>query len=89
MGCFAPGCNELADFCKELRQENEKLQGTVSKVASRLREAKTATAPSQIEYREVRAKRRKEKDKTKASQAAVATSLGVETPQSVVPPRIA
>lgn len=55
-------CSEAAEFCKELSSENEKLQGTIAKVAGRLRESRAELEILRKERAEAKAKRKKERE---------------------------
>lgn len=73
--------NEAASFCKELQQENDTLQGTISKVAFRLREARDELAVVSKTRAEVKAKKKKEKEQQKAAQEQLqATSPTLQPP---------
>eukprot|EP00931_Biecheleriopsis_adriatica_P092483 TRINITY_DN66291_c0_g1_i1.p1 TRINITY_DN66291_c0_g1~~TRINITY_DN66291_c0_g1_i1.p1 ORF type:complete len:343 (-),score=115.64 TRINITY_DN66291_c0_g1_i1:92-1018(-) len=65
-------CSEAADFCKELSQENDKLQGTISKVAGRLRQARNELEQIRRDKAEAKAKRKQEKHLKAQAQAAAA-----------------
>jgi len=71
-------CVEAADFCKELTQENDKLQGTISKVAGRLRQARNEFEQLKRERHEAKAKRKKDKQ-IKAEMAQVAAAAAAAT----------
>jgi len=66
-------CEEAAEFCKELSQENDKLQGTIAKVAGRLRQARAELEQVKKERAEAKAQRKKEKQQ-KAEMAAAASA---------------
>jgi len=66
-------CEEAAEFCKELSQENDKLQGTIAKVAGRLRQATAELEQVKKERAEAKAQRKKEKQQ-KAEMAAAAAN---------------
>lgn len=71
-------CVEASDFCKELTQENDKLQGTISKVAGRLRQARNELEQLKRERDEAKAKRKKDR-KIKAEMAQVAAAAAAAT----------
>lgn len=71
-------CVEAADFCKELTQENDKLQGTISKVAGRLRQARNEFEQLKRERHDAKAKRKKDKQ-IKAEMAQVAAAAAAAT----------
>lgn len=76
--------NEAAEFCKELSDENAKLQGTIAKVAGRLRESKGDLEVLVKERTEAKKRRKLERDanKIEASLRATvtATAAGVAAP---------
>jgi len=59
--------NESVDFMKELQLENEKLQGTMSRVAGRLREARAEILVVRKERAEMKTKRKREREQQKAT----------------------
>mmetsp|Transcript_48429 Transcript_48429/g.87016 ORF Transcript_48429/g.87016 Transcript_48429/m.87016 type:complete len:328 (+) Transcript_48429:106-1089(+) len=86
-------CDEAAEFCKELSQENDKLQGTISKVAGRLLQARAELELVKKERAEAKAKRKQEKQQKADSLAAAAAAeaeaaasgVGLEVPEVVAP----
>jgi len=71
---------EASEFCKELSEENEKLQGTIARVAGRLRESRTELEVLVKERAEAKKKRKLERDARAAKAAAVCTSPIVVSP---------
>uniref|UniRef100_A0A7S0ZU28 Uncharacterized protein n=1 Tax=Noctiluca scintillans TaxID=2966 RepID=A0A7S0ZU28_NOCSC len=78
-------CREAADFCKELVQENEQLQGTASRVAAKLQEARAEHDALRQERNELKLKRRRERDQAKAVMAAAETPVLLSPQASTVP----
>lgn len=68
--------NEAADFCKELSDENVKLQGTIARVAGKLREARSELEVLVKERAEAK-KRRKIEKGAKAALAAMKADASV------------
>merc|ERR1712176_1350831 len=68
-GILRQKCGEASEFCRELSQENEKLQGTIAKVAGRLREARAELEALRKERTEAKATRKKERDLQKRAAA--------------------
>jgi len=62
-------CIEASDFCKELTQENDKLLGTISKVAGKLFEVQAELEAAKKEKLEWKSKRKKERADAKAAAA--------------------
>merc|ERR1712217_765140 len=58
---------EAGEFCKELSSENDKLQGTVAKIAGKLREARAELEILRKERAEAKARRKKEREIRKAT----------------------
>merc|ERR1719277_2038922 len=73
-------CGEASEFCKELVNENDKLQGTISKVAGRLRDARNELQVLQKERAEAKAERRKLKAAKEAAAAAATPGSGEAAP---------
>lgn len=63
-------CDEAAAFCQELSQENDTLQGTIAKVAGKLRESRAELDALRKERAEAKAKRKKERAQQKQAQEA-------------------
>lgn len=78
--------NEASSFCKELQQENDTLQGTISKVAFRLREARDELAVVSKTRADVKAKKKKEKEQQKAAQEQAQVAVQAMTPTLQPPP---
>lgn len=79
--------SESADFARELQQENEKLQGTMSRVAGKLREARAEIRVIQKERADAKSRRKREKEAEKAAAdangataAPAATSVFITAP---------
>lgn len=64
-------CIEAADFCKELTQENDKLLGTLAKVAAKLFEVQAELEPVKKQKMEWKQQRKRERADAKAANAAV------------------
>eukprot|EP00929_Paragymnodinium_shiwhaense_P015450 TRINITY_DN123543_c0_g1_i1.p1 TRINITY_DN123543_c0_g1~~TRINITY_DN123543_c0_g1_i1.p1 ORF type:complete len:288 (+),score=113.06 TRINITY_DN123543_c0_g1_i1:128-991(+) len=84
--------NESVDFTKELQTENEKLQGTLSRVAGRLREAKVELQVIKKEKAEAKSRRKRLREQQKAEAGSSQPGIGVPPPaltpmtQVVAPP---
>uniref|UniRef100_A0A7S0FG30 Uncharacterized protein n=1 Tax=Pyrodinium bahamense TaxID=73915 RepID=A0A7S0FG30_9DINO len=78
-------CREAIEFCTELSQENEKLQGTIAKVAGRLREARNELDGLRKERAEAKAKRKKEREQQKKAAEAAAAAQAVAGAAQPVP----
>lgn len=78
-------CSEASEFCKTLSQENEKLQGTIARVAGRLREARTELEALRKERAEAKAQRKKERDLQKKAAPMQAASAVTEAAPAPTP----
>lgn len=71
---------ESVEFMKELQQENEKLQGTMSRVAGRLREARAELVEVRKERAEAKSKKKREKEQQKAAGASAVAPAPTPSP---------
>merc|ERR1712039_735213 len=81
---------EAGEFCKELSSENDKLQGTVAKIAGKLREARAELEILRKERAEAKARRKKEREIRKATGGIpAATIAAVDSLLEQTPPSAA
>lgn len=71
-------CRDASEFCKELSQENDKLQGTIAKVAGKLREANAELDVLRKERAEAKAKRKREKEQQRIARVAADSAAAAE-----------
>lgn len=78
-------CQEAAEFCKELSQENDKLQGTISKVAGRLREARAELEGLKQACKEAHERAQRKKERQRKAQPQEDANVWPVATQTVQP----